>query len=431
MWVAGEVQRPRTTPSGHLYFELVEKGSRHEIIGRLEAVLFRRDLARARRRLRAAGEEIVEGQTLRCGGEVDLYPQAGRLQLVVREVDPLFTVGVLAQRRRETLAALAEAGDLDRNRRLALPTLPLRVGLVTSRDSAAYHDFLSTLRESGFAFVVRAAHASVQGAQAPGELVRALRALAALPAERAVDVVVLVRGGGARSDLHCFDDRELAETIARYKLPVLTGLGHEIDESIADRVAQCALKTPTKAAEHLVAQVQRSERALTELQRRLLSRAERPLSRASAGLQRAESSLRLCRLRLRASGERLAALARLLGRAARDGIDDARQSCRRLAQRFGDPPRRQLAAVLERQSVLEQRLAEELRRRLREAAGRLEAHARVCNELSPQRLLERGYSVTRTLDGRLVREAASIPPGTMVRTELASGRLSSRVEHSE
>lgn len=431
MWVAGEVQRPRLASRGHLYFELVEKGDRDEIVGRIDAVLFRRDLALARRRLHAAGEEIVEGQTLRCGGEVDLYVQAGRLQLVVREVDPLFTVGVVAQRRRQTLAALQAAGDLDRNRRLELPPVPLHIGLVTSRESAAYHDFVSTLGESGYGFTVRLVHASVQGATAAAELVRALATLARLEGAPRLDAVVLIRGGGARSDFHCFDDPRLAETIARYRLPVLTGLGHEIDESIADLVAHSALKTPTRAAEHLVARVVKSERALVELHRRLSSRAERILADSVAGLRRAETTLVLGRHRLAAARQRLAALAGRIGRAARGRLGQAARRYRHASEGLTRPPQRLLGAARRERALVAERLDGAARRWLRRESERVGAYARLCHQLAPQRLLERGFSVTRTLDGGVVREAAAAPPGTKVRTQLASGSLQSRVEQSE
>ncbi|HEX2163310.1 MAG TPA: exodeoxyribonuclease VII large subunit, partial [Thermoanaerobaculia bacterium] len=281
VWVTGEVQRFRESQRGHAYFELVEKDAADGVCGKLETVIWAREWARVRRVLAGSGQRIEEGAAIRCLGRIDFYGVGGRLQLVVREVDPVFTLGLLERRRRETLAALEAAGLLDGQRALPLPEPPLSIALVTSYGSAAYHDFLATLAESGYGFRVLAIHASVQGLRAEREIVSAL----ALAGRSAVDCVALVRGGGARSDLAVFDSRAVAEAVARAPLPVLTGLGHEIDEAIADRVAHLAGKTPTKVAELLVERVAACERAAAE---------------AAVALARA------ARERLRAGGERVA-----------------------------------------------------------------------------------------------------------------------------
>ena len=272
IWVAGEVQRVKESRRGHLYFELVEKGAGDDILGKIDCVLWRTDHARVKRLLASSGQEIAEGIQMRLRGGVDFWPPGGRLQLVAKEVDPLFTVGLLARRRQETLEALAKAGLMERNRALALPDVPMRLALVTSHGSAAYHDFLSCLGESGYGFRVLFVHASVQGARAEAELCAALTGLV----DSGVDCAVLIRGGGARSDLAVFDSRPVAEAVATAPFPVLTGLGHEIDRAIADMVAHTALTTPTKVAEHLVERVaradQRLELALRDLRRESLER---------------------------------------------------------------------------------------------------------------------------------------------------------------
>src|SRR6185295_1485933 len=147
--------------------------------------------------LAASGQELQDGLQIRVRGSLDFYAPGGRLQFCVREVDPAFGLGLLERRRRETLAALAAAGLLERNRGLPLPDLPLSIALITSHGSAAYEDFLSGLRESIYGFRVIFIHASVQGREAEREVVSALRALARL----AVDCAVLIRGGGSRTDL--------------------------------------------------------------------------------------------------------------------------------------------------------------------------------------------------------------------------------------
>ena len=301
LWVAGEAQRVRPSQRGHLYFELIEKGERDEIVGRLEAVIWKTDFARVRRMLAATGQQLGDGMQIRVRASLDFYAPSGRMQLCVREVDPTFTLGLLEMRRRETLAALTAAGLLERNAGLPLPELPLTIALVTSHGSAAYHDFLSGLRESGYGFRVIFVHASVQGKEAEREVVSALAALRGV----GIDCAVLIRGGGSRSDLAVFDSRLIAEAIAKAPFPVLAGLGHEIDRAIADMVAHQSFKTPTKVAEFLVERIARGEAAVDELRRRLLREAQEPLRGAREALGRAERGVSLARLRLtHAAGRR-------------------------------------------------------------------------------------------------------------------------------
>jgi exodeoxyribonuclease VII large subunit len=402
VWVQGEVRRPRANPLGHLYFELVEKGERDAIVGKLEAVVFRGDLPQVRRALRQAGRELDEGLAIRCRADVDFYPPGGRVQLVVRAVDPVFTLGLLARRRQETLLALAAAGLLERNRALPLVELPLRVGLVTSQGSAAYHDFLATLRESGYGFRVVFVHASVQGAAAERELVSALAAVRTA----GCDCVVLVRGGGSRSDLQAFDSRRLAEAVALFSLPVLTGLGHEIDHSIVDQVAHGAFKTPTKVAEYLIARVATAEQAVVRLRRDLGRAARRPLERAAAAVARAERGAAVATLRLRGLGDRIARLAERLRQAAPRRLERSRRRPQQLGRRLVDLARGRLGA----------------------ARAEVRGLARLAAGLGPERTLRRGYSITRSGAGRLVRRPEDVAPGDALLTQLAHGALRSRVE---
>lgn len=426
LWVAGEVQRVKRHRSGHLYFEIVEKGEGDRILGRLEAVIWRKDLQRVERILGRSGLEIVDGQQMRCRANLDFYAPFGKLQLVVREVDPAFAEGQLAARRRQTLEKLAAAGLLDLNKALVVPRVPLRIALITSEESAAYHDFVSTLGESGYGFRVLFVHAAVQGERAERELISALRT-----AERsAADVAVVIRGGGSRSDLAVFDSRPLAETIAGSSLPVITGLGHEIDESVADVVAGTALKTPTKVAEFLVQRVESAD-ALLESARADLGRlAGGAVQRSKARLEGIERGLRQTSFRLTAARERLAVAAASVVRSGRRRlsggerrIDDDRRRLVRLAGRGVELRRNQPIEVGRRISALAQA-------RLREARTRIEGLGRLCAELAPERTLERGFTMTRDAGGRLVKSVAQVRAGEPIVTILSDGELTSRVEES-
>ncbi len=424
LWVAGEAQRVRLSQRGHLYFELIEKGDGDEIAAKLEAVIWKTDYARVKKLLAATGQQIAEGIQVRCRASLDFYAPGGRTQLCVREVDPSFTLGQLERRRRETLAALEAAGLLDRNREHAFPALPLSLALITSAGSAAYHDFLACLGDSGYGFRVLFVHAAMQGRDAEREIASALASLAGL----AVDCAVLIRGGGAKADLAVFDSRRIAEAIALAPFPVLTGLGHEIDRAIADRVAHTSVRTPTQAAELLIDAVARLDARAADLQQRFRRAALLPLARARQAVGRAERGLGSARLRLAAAGMRLAEISRALARLGRAGLKSAVRGEAELSARFAGAGRRQVASAARGQEALAGRLTAAAAARTRQAAARVEALARLAAQLGPERALARGFTITRDGRGRVLRRPAQVASGERITTWTAGGTLASRVE---
>jgi exodeoxyribonuclease VII large subunit len=424
VWVVGEAQRVRPSARGHVYFELVEKGERDEIIGKLDAVIWKGDALRIQRVLSASEQRLTDGVQVRCRGSLDFYAPSGRLQVCVREVDPAFTLGLLERRRRETLAALAAAGLLERNRGLPLADLPLTLALVTSHGSAAFHDFLSGLTESGYGFRVIFVHAAMQGREAEREVVSALSSLAGLP----IDCAVLIRGGGSRTDLAAFDSRTIAEAIALAPFPVLTGLGHEIDRAIADMVSHAAFKTPTKVAEFLIERVAQADGALEDLRRRLLREALEPLRAGREALGRAERGVSLARMRLAAAGDRIEEHARALARLGRSALREVERRQDTLRGRLAELAPRKLEGAERERVRLGERIAGTGRGRVREAAATLQGIERLCLQLAPERTLERGFSLTRDASGRTLRNPGEVRPGDLITTRLAGGDLQSRVE---
>jgi len=424
VWVVGEAQRVRPSARGHVYFELVEKGERDEIVGKLDAVIWKGDFLKISRLLGASQQRLVDGVQIRCRGSLDFYAPSGRLQLCVREVDPAFSLGQMEQRRRETLAALAAAGLLELNQGLALSDLPLSIALITSEGSAAYHDFLSGLMDSGYGFRVIFIHAAMQGRDAEREVVSALASLAGL----AIDCAVLIRGGGSRTDLAAFDSRSIAEAVARAPFPVLTGLGHEIDRAIADMVAHTAFKTPTKVAEFLVERMARAEQMLEDLRRTLVREALEPLRAGREALGRAERGVSLARMRLAAAGVHVEEHARALSRLGRSVLRDAERRQNGLRGRLADLAPRLLAAAGRERVRRGERIAAAARGRVREVAATLNGMERLCQQLAPERTLERGFSLTRDASGRAIRHPDQVRPGDIIATRVAGGELKSRVE---
>lgn len=426
VWVAGEVQRFRVHGSGHCYFELVEKGQGDSVVGKLDAAIWRADAARIQSGLARHGQRLADGLAIRCRVTLDFYPPHGKLQIHVKEVDPAFALGELEARRRETLAALEAAGLLDANRGVPLPDLPLAIGLVTSAGSAAYHDFVSTLEESGYGFRVWFVHSAVMGKDAEPGVASALELLAAA----GVDCIALVRGGGAKSDLAAFDSRAIALAVARSPLPVLTGLGHEIDESVADRVAHRAFKTPTKVAEFLVERLTGADLRAATLRDRCVRAGRLPLARASAALAAAERRVVSARARLTRLGARLAGIARAFATASPRALRDARDRLGRTGLRLGVAAPRTVAVARRERAAAAGRLIVSARGRLAAVAAHLGGVSRLVAELAPERTLRRGFSITRSPAGRALRRPSEVAPGEKLTTELAGGKLASRVEEA-
>ncbi len=423
-WLTGEVQRLRRSSRGHLYFELVEKGRRDDVLAKLEAVIWRSDLEAIERDLAENSQTLVDGVEIRCRAQVDFYPPFGRLQVVVRRVDPEFTLGLISRRRRETLRALHEAGLLQANKELHLTEIPLRVGLITSYDSAAYHDFVSTLEQSGYGFAVDFLHSAVQGREAESELASALRRARSLP----IDCLVLIRGGGSRTDMAVFDSRRVAEELARARVPVITGLGHEIDEAVADLVAHTKTKTPTQAAEFLAARVRSADARLTDLTEGVVRSARAPLAAKRLSLQRLSREFSRARYQVSAGVSRLSVLVRRLrsGAGARLAAAVGRSSAQRSQLRAVASVRvRQAEAKIDQLGVRASRSSSAEMRRQSATLTNLE---RLCRQLSPERTLRRGFSITRGEDGKVLRAATDIAPGSRLQTQLARGVVNSRVE---
>ncbi len=429
VWVAGEVQRLHSAATGHLYFELVEKGRGDKIEGRLDCVLWSSPRRLAEAAFRRAGVELTEGVVLRCRGNPDFWPGGGRLRFAINDVDPVFLLGDLERRRRETLKALKREELLERNRGLDLPLMPLDVALVTSAGSAAEADFMDTLVQSGVGFRVFNVHSTVQGAMAEVEIERAFRLLRTfLRRGGSLDAVALVRGGGSRSDLAAFDSRRVARAVALSPLPVVCGVGHQIDQSIVDLVAHSSCKTPTEAAEYLVTRVETTTRRIHDAGARLASTGSSLLRDCAAGYEAVQRGL------VRA--------AERAGRAAKRAVDELGLKLRtrapiivagastRLAATAGrlpGPARRALKARVADCRRQEARVSPAAERLLARVAERVEAHGRLCEHLSPERTLERGFSLTRTEGGQLVRSIDDVAAGVRLRTSVQGGTIGSTV----
>lgn len=409
VWVRGEIHDLSRPQSGHVYFSLVESGDdgtgRREPDARLSVMLAANDKARVNRLLRKAGGRVrmSDGTEVRIRGRLDWYEPRGQLQFRMASIDPAFTLGQLAAARAELLDRLRAEGLLDANRLLPMPELPLRIGVVTSSGSAAEADLLDELDRSGFAFRIQVADVRVQGLDAPGSVAGAI----AWFASRDIDVVVLVRGGGATTDLAAFDHELVARAIAASPHPVVTGVGHEVDRSVADEVAHTAAKTPTAAAQHLVGLVGAA-----------LGRAEAGYAAVVVAADRRvhAASQHLDRVATRAATAATAATRTELGR-----IDT-------MAARLAPATHRQLGRLDDTLRSHGHRLRSAGRRTLDEADRHLDVLATRVSLGDPVRAMARGWSITRREDGTMVRSVADAPSGSTLVTSVGDGTVTSVVD---
>ena len=250
-WVRGEVAK--VYEKTHLYVDLVDAGSSASDSKRpvLNAHCWASQWNPLKRKLAGDGVSLQPGMIVNFFGYVDVYAPQGRIGFTVTEIDVAGLLGDVARRRLELIARLTSEGLLDANKRVALSPVPLRVGLVASPQTEGYSDFTGQLLNSGFGFEVLLVRTAVQGEGAPAQIVAAISTLDA----HGVDIICLVRGGGSKGDLACFDDERVARAIALSSTPVFTGIGHTGDESIADLVAHTRAITPTKLGEDIASLV--------------------------------------------------------------------------------------------------------------------------------------------------------------------------------
>jgi len=414
VWVQGEISNFSRPSSGHWYFSLKDRDAQ------LRCAMFRQ-------RNQLARITPKEGQLLLARGRVSLYEPRGDYQLIVEHVEDA-GVGALQRAFEELRARLAAEGLFDADRKRPLPAVPARVGVVTSPSGAAIRDILHVLAQRFPAAEVLIYPVPVQGTAAPAAIAAALD-LASARAE--CDVLILARGGGAIEDLQAFNDERVARAIARCSVPVISGVGHETDVTIADFVADLRAPTPTAAAQAAVPDrgewLERLGLIAGRFQaaaRRALAHEQLRVAQLSGRLQRAHPGSRLAQHEQR--------LDELEGRLARAAAAVQRTLAARLAAARARLLARSPAARLPRWQVqcesLGERLRSALRARLQQSSARLELAARGLHAVSPLATLERGFAIlTRADGGPLVRHAAELAPGDAFVARLADGTVQAQV----
>jgi len=414
VWVEGELSNFSQPASGHWYFSLKDRDAQ------LRCAMFRM-------------KNVLVGFTPRPGaqllvrGRISVYEARGEYQLIVEHLEEA-GVGALRREFERLKARLAAQGLFALERKRSLPRFPRRIGVITSPSGAALHDILKILARRYPAAAVLVYPSAVQGAAAVPALIGAL---ATASARAECDVLILARGGGSLEDLWAFNDERVARAIHACTLPVVAGVGHEIDFTIADLVADARAPTPSAAAELVVPDRLACLEVITRAAQRLASGMRRELRVGATRLQGTGRRLSLAHpgVRLQQRMQRLDDLARRLGGAARAGLQqDARRLAQAQARLLERSPRQLLGAQRAWHERLHARLERAVDERLARAGQRLALAQRALDTVSPLATLSRGFAIVTRADGTtLLTAAAAVADGEDIEARLARGTLLARV----
>ena len=384
-WVTGELSEVREASNGHCYIELVQRDeATNELVAKARGTVWARVYSLLRPYfLEQTGQPFAAGLKVLLQVTVGFHELYG-YTLDVCDIEPAFTIGDIARQRRLIIERLTAEGVIDLNKQLPFPLLPQRVAVISSATAAGYDDFCDQLlgNRYGYVFYPHLFPAPMQGSRVEAGIIEALNRIA--ENMDMWDVVVIIRGGGATSELGCFDTYDLANNCAQFPLPIITGIGHRRDESLLDIVAHTSVKTPTAAAELLVQYMQDRENELVKAMQDI----------SAAVTQRASAEQKW-----------------LHTLPSRIPVDTAYYLKNEQLQLQSRTQRLQATVV---QSLTEQR-------------HRLDLCEKAVEAASPERILSLGYSITR-VNGKAVRSAAEVAPGDEVTTYLATGEFTSTVK---
>lgn len=405
-WVTAELSDVAVR-GGHCYMELVQKDeSNTRILAKSRAVIWANVFARLKYEF-----ESITGMTLSSGIKLmvevtaNFHEQYG-LSLVISNINPDYTMGGIALKRREIIRRLTEDGIINMNKELPWNDVPQRIAIVSAEGAAGYGDFMNQLENNplGLQFYTKLFPAVMQGERTVPTIMSALDKIN--DNAHLFDCVVLIRGGGATSELHCFDDYNLAAYIAQFPIPVIVGIGHERDVTVLDEVAAMRVKTPTAAAEWLISLGETALAHIGELSNAVVTLVRNYMSHA---------------------GEQLAYYGSTVPLIARNVLDTADMQLKHFTQSIPVSVKNHISASKTQLGFLFQTMKQSGEQRLLRERMLLEAMEEKVSILSPQNTLKRGYSLTLK-DGKAVTKVQDLSQGDVITTLLADGTVKSIVE---
>lgn len=387
-WVRAELSEVRANSTGHCYVEFIQKSERgNGLLAKARGIIWGNVY-----HLLKAYFESSTGQVFAAGIKVLVkvsvnFHELYGYSLVVSEIDPTYTLGDLAERRRKILQQLQQEGVLDLNKELVIPTLPQRIAVISSKTAAGFGDFCDQLRQNayGFYFRVELFQALMQGDRLEASVLHALDSINARRDD--FDVVVIIRGGGATSELADFDSYMLASACAQFPLPIITGIGHERDDTVLDMVAHTRVKTPTAAAELLIQYMVDAAEALATWKNRLYTGVKQLLKERN---------------------NKLVMLTKAIPASAIRRLSEQKVALQALQSHLGFVTKQRLTAQKHQLSLWSQKIA----------------------DASPEKQLARGYTITLK-EGKVVKSLESLETGDVLETLWADGKVKSEIRYIE
>lgn len=410
IWIHGEIQDyNKNKYKQHIFFELCEKHPEiDQIIAKVTAVIFENKKDKIINLLKKPENrfELQDGIEVKLLCRVDLYPRSGNFMLIVEDIDPIYTIGKLAQNKQKIITELKAKGMLDKNKILTIPIVALNIGLITSYDSAAYCDFLDELKKSSYGFKICLFNSSMQGKNVEQDVCRALEIFDRYDF---LDVVVITRGGGSTADLSWFDNAKIAERIALSRLPILSGIGHEINVTITDMAAHTFMKTPTAIAQFLT---QNIKSFLSEIE----DKTKQIIYTASSRMQSYNQELRIL-----AVNTNRATIGFL--RTHRENIVDKSSILKLGTHNFID---RVKTGIFNRRQIKSVSLSI-----LKSAKSYIRNYENAVKIADPLNTVKRGFSITRTKEGMTVRSIKDVKVKEDLITSVCDGIIQSEVKRKE
>lgn len=405
-WVEAEISELHVV-AGNCYMELIEKDERTNTpVAKASAKCWRTRWALVSAHfLRVTGKNMAKGMKVLLKVNAQFHENYG-FSWIVSDVDPTFTVGDMALKRKRIVAQLKEEGVFDANRELSLPLFTQRIAVISSAGAAGYGDFCNHLADNEYGYIFRTQlfPAVMQGEGVEQSIIEALNNVFVRMEE--FDCVVIARGGGATSDLSGFDTLELARNVANFPLPVITAIGHDRDESVLDMIANVRVKTPTAAAAFFIDKLHQLDEAISNMRERVARMASNTLQREQTRV--GHLALRIPTLFAVIRTRQVARLDALLSRsqvAAKSGITHALTELEKISARIRPSVIQKMANAHHFLEIISHRMA----------------------AVDPQRILDMGYSITMR-DGKAVRKAGELSKGDVIETRLKEGKIVSVVK---
>jgi exodeoxyribonuclease VII large subunit len=427
-WVTAEIAELKENYSGHCYLELIEKhADEKNVKARVKAIIW----ANRFRFLKpffqdATGESLRDGLRVLVKVKIEYHEVYG-LSLVISDIDPVFTIGEMAMKRKAIIKRLEDEGVFSMNKELELPLLPQRIAVISSRNAAGFSDFINHLKEnrSGYVFHLALFEAAMQGVETEAAIIAALENIAAKA--ELFDMVVIIRGGGSLTDLSWFDNYNIAYFVTQFPLPVITGIGHDKDLSVTDMVANISLKTPTAVADFLIEMMTELEESLNSMSSEIT---ELSLKIIETYKKRIDTvSLKLSPI----TGILMAGLRAKLADRLLEVVNIGKEYIIRAGIKPENQKSRLRSAVqtlyLKQNSILENRkegINRSALNTINSANMKLSGLSNSLGILNPENVLKRGYTITSN-NGKIIKSRSDLKNEDILETRFSDGTVNSRV----